>query len=301
MQEKSTIHVFGCSFSLGTGIFYRDFEKPIYLWGKKYVDWWWGNQLARYLDMEVANHGLGGGSNTTTHNRITKNLKNIKSGDIVFIGETEPNRIRTINNSLHNKNGVVVEFDTNLGWMNEWLDMEEKNLTAEEKTKRWEELGCPFKYFDQTEVDVLMAYGAYYTSNNEKAFNYEYHDIFLSIREYLSTKNVSTFIFNKKIWNIGESINDWWPKMDLSEYPIHNFHMHDGHWSPDGHTTISQFFMWCVDNNKHDITVSDWFKNSLNIYDKYNIHTLDRVERPVPDEEMVLKYIESKNSSSGSF
>ena len=300
MEAKNTIHVFGCSFSLGTGIFYRDYEKPLYLWGKKYVNWWWGNQLAKYLDMNVANQAMGGSSNTTTHNRITKNLKNFKSGDIVIIGETEPNRIRTINNKLHQENGIIAEFDTNLGWMREWMEMEEQNFTEEEKITKWKELGCPYMHFDQTEVDILMSYGVYYTSNNEKAYDLEYRGLFLSIKDYLETKNVKTLIWDRSIWDIGQSINQWWPKMDLSPYKIKDFHMKDGHWSPDGNSNAAMFFMWCIENNKITVCNNDWFKNCLEIYDTYNEHTLERVERPIPDEEMVLKYIEGKNSSSGS-
>ena len=97
----STLHAFGCSFTLSHHEYKRDPEdkSPIpeqykYLQRLGYVPDIWSESLAKKIGFSISNHGKGGSSNPFIFERVCKNSSNFKNGDIVIIQWSNPCRFR---------------------------------------------------------------------------------------------------------------------------------------------------------------------------------------------------------------
>jgi hypothetical protein len=75
------------------------------LWAKSYVNWknyiplCYGDLIAKKLNLELKNFGLGGLDNYTIYERFTEQYDKFKDGDIIIIGWTDTGRFRLSNDS----------------------------------------------------------------------------------------------------------------------------------------------------------------------------------------------------------
>ena len=94
--KKNTCWFFGDSFTRGNGCHPNDeYYKSTYTNGNMR----WTSIVSDELDMIESNIAMGGDSNLGILNSVISNLKNIRKGDCVILGDTRPVRVSSFDES----------------------------------------------------------------------------------------------------------------------------------------------------------------------------------------------------------
>ena len=97
----STLHAFGCSFTLSHHEYIRSGEdrSPVpeqykYLQRLGYIPDVWSESLAKKIGFTISNHGKGGSSNQAIFERVCKNSPDFNKGDLVIVQWSNVGRFR---------------------------------------------------------------------------------------------------------------------------------------------------------------------------------------------------------------
>jgi|TARA_B110000261_G_C13043949_1_gene341462 hypothetical protein len=95
-MHKNTCWFFGDSFTRGNGCHpNHEYYKSSYTHGCER----WTTTISKTLDMTEVNTAMGGESNLGILNSLISNIKNIKKGDCVILGDTRPVRVSSFDDS----------------------------------------------------------------------------------------------------------------------------------------------------------------------------------------------------------
>ena len=183
----NTVWTFGDSFTNCVGLTHiQDGFKlkkrylPMDWFGEEYYKYAWFNLIGNLLNNRVENFSRGGASTEHILKWLILNLKNIKPGDTVIIGETFPTRLRILNNKKEFTHFVL----------NGTKYIEETSLSNDQYN------AC---------VDYL-----YYV---REPFNDEYEldsrENFESICTHLNSLGVKTIIWSYRCWPYFDSWKYW--------------------------------------------------------------------------------------------
>lgn len=64
------LYVYGCSFSAGTLVNIKKPEHYQPFYQHQFKEYYWGSQVAKYLQLDLHERSIGGGANDTTISRI---------------------------------------------------------------------------------------------------------------------------------------------------------------------------------------------------------------------------------------
>jgi len=167
---------FGDSFTWGQGCRPKDayYQFTINNIGKR-----WSEIICDTYNLKEINLGKNGASNPYIINTIIENIKNIKSGDFVFIGKTIPMRTMV----THMKKREIVTF-TDL------VDVNKVTNTEEQK-------------------EILINYIYEFIIPFEKEWEEYYSKQYLNLSTIIKDKGASVLIWNHTTWSDYETIREY--------------------------------------------------------------------------------------------
>lgn len=213
----NTLWCFGDSYTQGAGLGdtepYRKYES---------VQEKWVDIISSKYNYKLLNFGDGGISNQDIQSRLISNLSNIKSGDVVIIGDTVPTRTigvsqkrQNINNSLR----PVVTFNNDTltqGFYESDVEVLPENLNT---------------YINYV-YEFLYVYSEIWESY--------YIDIFFDLKKELELRNIEVYFWSHRLWYVHKKFN--------SIYMATNTEVKDHHWSWEGHRQFSNYMINRIDN-----------------------------------------------------
>lgn len=179
---------------------------------------WWFDIICEELNLNLQLKGIGGNSSEQILFELMIHLPKIKKGDYVSIGLSHPTRTYlTIDTSIEygiKENRCESEV-TSLGL----TKPHEEVLTKKDKTPKqvWDEF-------------LLYFRGG--SNNDEEVLKFYYMTIGESIREHFLNNDIKCVVWDSDVWSKHQN---W------IEYT--NNEVIDGHWSPIGNKTFSEYLL----------------------------------------------------------
>jgi hypothetical protein len=202
---------FGDSFTFGSGVVCKDPDHfDIYWYGNTYINHAFHSILGEKYNLQVHNKGTEGDSNAGIADAILTNLANIKSGDVVIIGQT-----------VSDREPVIGEYFDGNPWpytLNHHFcttPIEELDYYLSDKMKLLWKDACDYWFNVITETIHIRE---------------QWHKrIFLKWANYFRSIDVKCLIWDHTLWGLYENLETW------SKEGGDKYRVTDGHWSPNGH------------------------------------------------------------------
>lgn len=264
------LYVFGCSFSFGSHIFQIGKSPVGIFYQDQFHEYWWGHQVARYLDMNVHNYAVGGGSNDTVMYRAIRESINLCEDDVVILGRTQGDRIslEPYRHHLYPKGGT----DINRGITRSLSD---DDMAQEFKDRLKKHLSDLMKPASDEELDILVTNHLVWYAPDEKAevYNVFFEKQFQYVGNLLSRTGAKVIVWDYRIWNKFESITEW-----LRNRTIVKQRWKDSHWSPNGNTGFAAFVIDAIQRDEFFINEHHVKTRKEEIYSKYLHQLLPHVD-----------------------
>lgn len=176
--------------------------------------------ISNHFNFEEVNTAQPGCCNETILTRLIENIKNIKEGDLVVIGNTSPLRGLTPSND-----GTKLIFQK----------LFDSKPYSESKG-----------YNDSKAAEVLLQYCVKYKSGYEELWSSHYNKMFIDILKYLNTKNIKGILWDYSVWS--EEITPGMKFENIKEHTKGS--IYDLHWSYKGHKKASEWILKGLELNK---------------------------------------------------
>ena len=219
---------FGDSFTFGSGVVCKDPDHfDIYWYGNTYINHAFHSILGEKYNLQVHNKGTEGDSNAGISETILTNLANIKSGDVVIIGQTAPDRELLIGEYF---DGSPWPYTLNHHFCTTPIEELDYYLSDDMK-KIWREAS---DYWFNVIAEKNHVRDLYYKM------------ILMKWQAYFKSIDVKCVVWSNHLWGVYENLISW-TKESEPEYIID-----DGHWSPNGHEGITFAIDYILNNTDID-------------------------------------------------
>ena len=264
------LYVFGCSFSFGSHIFQIGKATNGIFYQDQFHEYWWGHQVARYLNMNVHNYAVGGGSNDTVMYRAIRESINLCEDDVVMLGRTQGDRVslEAYRHHLYPGGGT----DLNRGITNA---ISNDDIQPEFKKELKRQLSDLMKPASDEELDLLVANHLLWYAPDDRAEIYSkfYEKQFQWLGNLLSRTGAKVITWDYTIWNKFETITEW-----LRNRATVGQRWKDSHWSPNGNTGFAAFVIDAIQRDEFFINEFHVKTRKEEIYSKYLHELLPHVD-----------------------
>ena len=262
------LHVYGCSFSYGSWINFPYITQSAPFFQTQFTGYTWSAQVAKYLNLELNQRSLGGGSNQTTLSRVIKDSNNFSKGDKVVIGITKPGRLSLepyrINDIAHEHKygskktdygtpwgGKIAEYtDINAGLVSEFFRRAEEQDGIKLFRESFLKTNAMKKFSDEAVFSIMEMFMHWHQSEfSTKVYDDYDKGLFSSLMGLLHRSGVDVYVWSYDLWDEFENITEWLQ----NRKNIHQ-RMKDNHWSPNGHTLFAAF---AIEQIKKDLSFWD--------------------------------------------
>jgi len=249
---------FGDSFTAGFGYNFEEFLDPKSLsyvpntdlsenspvWTdsnlqvSKFKDWKftlqdnvWTYLVSKHLGYNCINKGESGASNERILHNILRYLKEIKQGDIVFLGFTIPSRTLTPFRNSPNQEGILrvsmIDYDNG-----------KPVVIGDEDRHRFTIPG----FLNNKEQEVILDYLYYISIKHSDIYNTYYRDRYDTVIDLLHHMGAKTFLWDYTYWTSFESIRKYTKEKVV-----------DGHWSTNGHREFSKLVIDTIKSGRNSL------------------------------------------------
>lgn len=275
------LYVYGCSFSAGTLVNIKKPEHYQPFYQHQFKEYYWGSQVAKYLQLDLHERSIGGGAKDTTISRILQDSSLYSEGDKVIVGITrgnryslEPIRLNDFRSDLKQDSilksitGTDTYSDINLGFMHEYFRQEDagKIKEGEKEFLHTYLLSGTLEEnnFTDDDVTLLMHWFRAWRGNLDKVYEVHHKEKFKQLQSLLYRIGVDVYVWEDGLWGEFQVITDWLtPRLKLKQ------RIKDSHWSPNGNTSFAAFVIEQIQQD-----VSYWNKNTVTRYKKLFNHNI---------------------------
>lgn len=254
---------FGCSFTTGYGLNFDewfqkdntnfkgeyddikdimwnyDFLNKFDSYRFNYNDSVWSKLFCEEYDLIHNNLAESGAGNERILHTVISKLPNIRKGDYVFLGASEPCRILLPSGMNEPKLVSTLIF----------LNSVDRKIN---------EGGLSFNFFNESDKTLIIDFLYNVVHQHPESYDQYYMKVFLDLQKYFQSIDVTCVVWDWNLWFDFETIRTW-----------SSGNINDGHWSPNGHKEFFKLLKQNIKNNNFNIKSKN--KNLISPFKKKSI------------------------------
>ena len=270
-MSYNKLWTFGCSFTEGGGLDghqlqlheRQDWYHP------EYMDMIWPVLLSKQLNLQLENKGINGSGVMQTVYSLLRDIKHFKKGDIVIASLTSPCRFLLYNNvfkdepewGVHGISTIPPHHEVVDRYLNsKSLEFKEEDFHSSVDAMTVEQQEILAKYVLMFNFDKVVGNGWYPKKRHELTYTQadaEWElakNLVESLGIFLRSIGIEFYTWSYYLWYRGQS----WPGAENQFFESiirwSEWGSTDGHWSPNGHKTVAEFFKWCIDREEYNMS-----------------------------------------------